>query len=416
MKTYNQFNFMAILAIFGLTLALTACADESGNGETVTLAAESYEAESYEAENHEAQSLFSRTIEITNPRMNGDDVLHLQTRLLALGFSGVGSADGWYGPLTAGAIQSIQTFSGFEADRRVTNALWDYIFDDANTAFLRNIGIVSLHNPALLERTRNFFDHIQPIIRSPYDPDYGETPSGWVYFSPVGRSPQIAEVDLGFYVFTFYFIDDAHYFVKNKINQSDTERETIGIYWIDNNHRFWVENGSMRDRSDSINRLIESAFSYKAQILNKFFDEYVLAGADALTDWIDIDFLRIPPDWSYVINDTGDPNFSIHVEGEGASGPIRMFIWYVTLGNPYMLVDEYSVRQAFSFNNGRSGYLLREHRVDTDDRTGVLWLQAGPWIALSLSYDSSDSVFAANEELLLQIARTLRCPSYDRRN
>ena len=46
---------------------------------------------------------FSRTIELKNPRMNGQDVLCLQNRLLALGFSGIGDADGWYGPLSEGA-------------------------------------------------------------------------------------------------------------------------------------------------------------------------------------------------------------------------------------------------------------------------------------------------------------------------
>ena len=63
---------------------------------------------------------FSRTIELKNPRMNGQDVLRLQNRLLALGFSGIGEADG-----------------------KVKRALWDYIFDNRNSAFLRDVGIVS---------------------------------------------------------------------------------------------------------------------------------------------------------------------------------------------------------------------------------------------------------------------------------
>jgi hypothetical protein len=218
---------------------------------------------------------FSRTIELKNPRMNGQDVLRLQTRLLALGFSGIGEADGYYGPLSEGAIKSIQTFSNFEyeeANGKVERALWDYIFDNRNSAFLRDVGAVSSYytNTGPLVKTRNFYDHIKPIEHDG-DDDPGETPSGWVYFSPTDRrNPKILELGLDNYIFFyFYFIDNARYLVKNDIYE-----ETLEIFWINNNRRFRIENGVAHDANYPINRIIESAFGYKDEILKKFFDEY----------------------------------------------------------------------------------------------------------------------------------------------
>ena len=73
-----------------------------------------------------------RTIELTNPRMNGDDILELQSRLLSLGFVEIGEADGYYGPLMEEAIKNIQMAYGFEANGKVDRALWGFLFLDKN--------------------------------------------------------------------------------------------------------------------------------------------------------------------------------------------------------------------------------------------------------------------------------------------
>ena len=269
MKTRKKNNFLIALAIFGIIAGLTACKGERNNRETANPIIDNAEIGSIITEKNETQVTFNRIFEVTSPRMNGNDVLHLQNRLLALGFSGVGSADGRYGPLSAGVINKIQIFSGFEADGKVTMPLWNYIFNDENNAFLGSVSIVSSFNKELLTKTRNFYDHIEHIEYKG-DGDPGETPSGWIYFSRTNRrSPEILIVDLGFYVFTFYFIDNNNYFVINEMNE-----QRILTFWINNNHRFIVENGAAIDSNHNMNRIIESAFSYKDEILNKFYDEY----------------------------------------------------------------------------------------------------------------------------------------------
>jgi hypothetical protein len=75
---------------------------------------------------------FSRVLELNIKRMNGPDVEALQKRLLYLGFSGVGEADGYYGPKTEETIKTIQKFAGFDENGKVDRKLWDFIFGDDN--------------------------------------------------------------------------------------------------------------------------------------------------------------------------------------------------------------------------------------------------------------------------------------------
>jgi hypothetical protein len=133
--------------------------------------------------------------------------------------------------------------------------------------------------------------------------------------------------------------------------------------------------------------------------------EFILLGYETVSDWIDLGRISIPPEWSYTITEFG-PTTSIDIFGEGASGPIHMAVWDIMVGNPHMIINAFSSRQAFSFDNGRGGYMLKNH-VSGDHHTLALWLENDPWIALSLYYDGDDSVFTENEELILQIARTL---------
>lgn len=102
----------------------------------------------------EVKKEFSRAIELANPRMNGTDVLDLQKRLLFLGFTEIGEADGYYGPLTDKAIKSIQTFSGYVSDGKIDRTLWDFIFSDENTYYLQYInGTISA-----CEQNENYFE------------------------------------------------------------------------------------------------------------------------------------------------------------------------------------------------------------------------------------------------------------------
>jgi len=86
-----------------------------------------------------APAAFTRVIELKTTRMNGQDVVELQKRLLSLGFTGIGEADGYYGPMSEGVIKHIQRNDGLEEDGKVNQALWDYIFDNANAGRLKDI-------------------------------------------------------------------------------------------------------------------------------------------------------------------------------------------------------------------------------------------------------------------------------------
>jgi tetratricopeptide (TPR) repeat protein len=73
---------------------------------------------------------FSRTLKLQAPRMSGSDVLKLQERLLSLGFSGVGEADGYYGPKSEGTIKIVQRFLGYQQNGEVDILLWNTIFNE----------------------------------------------------------------------------------------------------------------------------------------------------------------------------------------------------------------------------------------------------------------------------------------------
>ena len=149
-----------------------------------------------------AQS-FTRDINVTSPRMNGTDVRFLQERLLELGFTGVGDADGYYGPMTAGEIYFIKAALGFmeyiifgpdedqyagtELDARpadyqtVDNQLWDIIFNSVSAAMLRNISLIRLFDsdPLVWEPEKNprvteFKETRLPYIEPDWVPSWGQ--------------------------------------------------------------------------------------------------------------------------------------------------------------------------------------------------------------------------------------------------
>ncbi|MDR0312899.1 MAG: leucine-rich repeat protein [Treponema sp.] len=60
----------------------------------------------------------------------------------SLGFTEIGEADGYYGPMTETVIKNIQASIGFESDGKVNRNLLTYIFDDSNASSLRNISNV----------------------------------------------------------------------------------------------------------------------------------------------------------------------------------------------------------------------------------------------------------------------------------
>ncbi|KPV50907.1 hypothetical protein SE17_24225, partial [Kouleothrix aurantiaca] len=75
-----------------------------------------------------------RTLRLASPPMEGDDVRIVQQRLLALGFSEVGEADGAFGPKTEAAVRAFQAASALEVDGIVGPQTWARLFSGGEAA------------------------------------------------------------------------------------------------------------------------------------------------------------------------------------------------------------------------------------------------------------------------------------------
>ncbi len=70
----------------------------------------------------------TRNLYLTDPRMSGEDVQRLQERLLALGYTEVGEADGIFGPATDAAVRRFQQDRGLAVDGIVGPNTWAALF------------------------------------------------------------------------------------------------------------------------------------------------------------------------------------------------------------------------------------------------------------------------------------------------
>jgi hypothetical protein len=97
-----------------------------------------------------------RELKLTQSRMNGDDVLQLQQKLLSMHFGEVGEADGWYGPMTEKAVRRFQLYFGFASDGVVRESMWTALLSpsDIGAHFGSDIATINsyaLANPAYEE-------------------------------------------------------------------------------------------------------------------------------------------------------------------------------------------------------------------------------------------------------------------------
>lgn len=68
-----------------------------------------------------------RELKVTKPRMHGDDVVYVQTKLLEMGFTEVGEADGYYGPMSEGAVKELQKLIDLPVNGEVHDVLYDFL-------------------------------------------------------------------------------------------------------------------------------------------------------------------------------------------------------------------------------------------------------------------------------------------------
>lgn len=73
---------------------------------------------------------FYRNLYLTSPALTGTDVLQLQQRLVALGYSGVGIPDGSFGPKTDAAVKLFQERNGLVVDGIVGPITWKRLFSE----------------------------------------------------------------------------------------------------------------------------------------------------------------------------------------------------------------------------------------------------------------------------------------------
>ncbi len=88
---------------------------------------------------------FTRDLKLIEPRMNGNDVVEIQTKLLALGFYQIGTADGWFGPKTQNTVIRYQDFLGFSKNGIIDRALWKALFSSDKTQQQINEALVLIN-------------------------------------------------------------------------------------------------------------------------------------------------------------------------------------------------------------------------------------------------------------------------------
>ncbi|QQO08756.1 peptidoglycan-binding domain-containing protein [Breznakiella homolactica] len=215
---------------------------------------------------------YSRTIELTNHRMYGSDILKLQRKLVEYGFTEIGEIDGYYGPLTANVISKIQFFLGFEPNGKVEKKLWDSLFSEPNKELLEKIQLVSGYDQNVLRKiseSRMGYSTEGGYIDTYFDGNTARKTDLFL-FGEMGK----AEYCL------YYFDSDAFFIIEKKYyyHMPETDEEMEGytslyqylfseenlrktimestIYYKDQNGLFQINEGNLEETSFDLNWLM----------------------------------------------------------------------------------------------------------------------------------------------------------------
>jgi hypothetical protein len=191
---------------------------------------------------------FTRIIEVRNNRMNGPDILRLQTQLKKYGFDGIGEIDGYYGPLSETIIKKIQYFSGFEQNGKVDKDLWDFLFNGSNKSLMEEINIVSKYdiNELTMEsNSRGGYSTIGGEVNKYYRNN--EIKMIWLHLA--GETYQV-NYHLYYIKSDYYFIINEHYrypfpiyyllLDPNKLDADELKRHEYELEVIAKNE-FWTK-------------------------------------------------------------------------------------------------------------------------------------------------------------------------------
>ena len=231
----------------------------------------------------------TRNIELTNPRMEGEDILDIQNRLLLLGFTEIGDADGYYGPLTVEVIKKIQKFTGFEQNGIVNAVLWDFIFQTKNSVLLITVAqqkdILDKVTAEYINQIILAYDSMELVETILGDGRVSDTgPFACIYYSPIDRKARKISYSLtpagGTHQWTCYFINEAFSFIKYEFLQyigSGYEKTEEEMYFSINNQLFDFNNGivqySINENRDGLITDKRYVISLMNEILNGVIDE-----------------------------------------------------------------------------------------------------------------------------------------------
>jgi len=208
---------------------------------------------------------FGREIKLQNPRMNGQDIKMLQERLLLLGFTKIGEADGYYGPLTAGVICDIKLFLGFDVtgseylwgidnfpDGSIKKNLWEFLFNDEYENILKVINVI----------TSYYYREYQTIIeRPPMDGsfsnkkmynDYGDSYTGEVNILKVTETIGW-EGRTNLSILCVFYNRDIFFVITSEFNHKNIYYQDLSGTYSLNNGVFLMTNKKF-DYEDIVNR------------------------------------------------------------------------------------------------------------------------------------------------------------------
>ena len=120
-------------------------------------------------------------------------------------------------------------------------------------------------------------------------------------------------------------------------------------------------------------------------------------------NWIDVNGrVKIPPSWTYDVDDNEEGMITIVITGKGAGGSIKMIVGYIIAGSFETALEESLSTKAFVFDNGIEGLML-------EFPNSIAWVYKDSWWdGILLYHEGNRSVYTDNESIITAVAATLK--------
>lgn len=177
---------------------------------------------------------FTRDIKLTTPRMHGKDIEEIQTKLLSLGFSQIGSANGWFGPKTQDAVREYQDCVGLSRNGIIDKTMWETLFSEDKiteqvnaTLMLINAMQVNIKNEYEYKRSPIVYHYISGEHYSESEYSIKENNSDSVFLDELIVA---VKRDNGFLIHTEINTPSGDWFIVQD-NYYDKDGEIACVYW-----------------------------------------------------------------------------------------------------------------------------------------------------------------------------------------